>query len=86
MYSVNTYKFGVDFVLGVAGLTDNIILRNQTIRRHIGTVVVAPDIKLDITVNGCALNLCASGQKKKSIGLLLQNNGRSFIIKGRTIT
>jgi len=56
--------FGVDFAMEVAGLTENMILINQTTRRHTGTVVMTPAIKLEITVYGCALNLCASGQKK----------------------
>jgi hypothetical protein len=34
----------------VAGSTEDMILINQTIRCHTGTVVMAPDIKLDITV------------------------------------
>ena len=50
----------------MAGLSENIILINQTIRRHIGTVVMTPAIKLDINAYVCALNLCSSRQKKVS--------------------
>jgi len=72
----------------MAGLSENIILINQTIRRHIGTVVMTPAIKLDINAYVCALNLCSSRQKK-SIGLsgsCGKNNERYFITKGRPIT
>jgi len=85
LYLVNIYISGVDFVTKMAGLSENIILIYQTIRSHIGTVMMTPAIKLDITVYGCALNLCASGQRKVS-GSCGKNNGRLFIIKGRPIT